>query len=262
MAASETKLLMVLPAYNEAADLPALFVGLERAFGALAGEGFRHEYVLVDDGSTDATPRILADHQKRLPMTVLTHDPNQGLGATIRDGLRRAAEMARDGDIIFSMDADNTHPPELIAAMTRAVLAGSDVVIASRYQPGAAVVGLSRFREIMSIGARFLFRLMFPIPGVRDYTCGYRAYRAGVIRRAFRVYGEKFIEHDGFQCMADILLRLSRLRVTMSEVPMVLRYDRKGGASKMRVGPTVVNTFKLMIRRRLERAPAAACAKA
>jgi len=154
------------------------------------------------------------------------------------------------------MDADNTHPAGLMVRMVHRIIEGNDLVIASRYRRGARVVGLSRFRKLMSIGARVLFTLVFPIPGVRDYTCGYRAYRAAVLQEAFRRYGDAFIEQRGFQCMADILLRLGRMRVLMTEVPMILRYDLKGGDSKMRVGTTVGQTLKLMIKRRFETSPA------
>ena len=93
---------------------------------------------------------------------------------------------------------------------------------------------------------------MFPIKGVRDYTCGFRAYRASLLKKAFSVYGDKFVEYKGFQCMADILLKLSRMDAIMSEVPMILRYDLKGGETKMRVSTTVLNTIKLLFKRRLE----------
>jgi len=252
---SATKLFLVLPIYNEQENLPALLTGTEATFDVLGTLGYQREYVLVDDGSTDQSPQIIAEHADRLPITVITHSPNQGLGPTIRDGLACASGLAGDDDIIFAMDADNTHTPDLMIRMTRRILEGNDVVIASRYQPGAQVVGLSWFRKLMSTGARVLFRLLLPIPGVRDYTCGYRAYRAGVLKEAFRRYGGSFIEHQGFQCMADILIRLSKLEAVIGEVPMILRYDLKGGQSKMRVGTTVLNTLKLLIRRRFQKAP-------
>lgn len=252
------KLYMVLPAYNEAENLPALLDNLEGVFERLAPLGHDRAYVIVDDGSKDATPQVLRDLQQRVPIEVITHNPNQGLGPTIRDGLRRASELARDDDIILSMDADNTHPAGLIHRMVQMVLEGSDVVIASRYRPGARIVGLNAFRRLMSFGARLLFQVIMPIPGVRDYTCGFRAYRASSLKRAFAAYGDSFIEHRGFQCMADILLKLEPLNLVMNEAPMVLRYDLKLGESKMRVSSTVLNTLKLLLSRRFDRRFAAA----
>ena len=248
-------LIMVLPAYNEEGNLGPLVENLEAVFYSLSCLGYERRYVIVDDGSTDGTPRVLAELQNTLPITVIRHEPNQGLGATIRDGLKKACEIAGDEDVVFTMDADNTHPAGLLKPMTQLVQEGNDVVIGSRYRAGSRVVGLSRWRALMSWGARVLFQLIFPIPGVRDYTCGYRAHRAQVLKEAFRVYGDRFVEHSGFQCMADILLRLSRLRVIMNEVPMILRYDQRQGTSKMRVGRTVFQTMTLLLKRRFERGP-------
>lgn len=246
---------MALPAYNEEAGLPPLLANLEKTFELLSKQGFQRTYVIVDDGSKDQTLKILREHAERLPIEIVIHQQNQGLGFTIRDALRKASELAESGDIIVTMDADNTHPPALMLRMVHRILEGNDVVIASRYREGARIVGLHWFRKLMSFGARVLFQALFPIPGVRDYTCGYRAYRAEILKTAFEGYGDAFIEHQGFQCMADILLRLSYMKVIINEVPMILRYDLKGGESSMRVGTTVFNTLKLLAKRRLERAP-------
>jgi dolichol-phosphate mannosyltransferase len=125
-----------------------------------------------------------------------------------------------------------------------------DVVIASRYQPGSAIRGVPFLRLVMSFGAGWLFRLVFPVRGVRDYTCGFRGYRARVLQEALLEEGDRFFDQDGFQCMVDILLKLSRRPLLFSEVPLVLRYDLKGGVSKMRVGQTVRKTLALLLRRR------------
>ncbi|MHC4294413.1 MAG: glycosyltransferase family 2 protein [Planctomycetota bacterium] len=247
------ELYMVLPAFNEEANLRALFANLEEVFSTLSPLGYERQYVIVDDGSRDATSDIIREHQQHLPIALLTHSTNQGLGITIRDGLREACELASDNDIILTMDADNTHPAALIPRMVQMIAEGNDVVVASRYRPGAQVVGLNWFRRLMSTGARILFHVIFPIRGLRDYTCGFRAYRAALIKKAFALYGDSFIEYSGFHAMADILLKLRRLNPVVNEVPMILRYDLKGGASKMRIASTVLSTLKLMLKRRFQR---------
>ena len=128
---------------------------------------------------------------------------------------------------------------------------GHDVVIASRYREGSRAVGVPLLRRVMSTGASWLFRTVFPIHGVRDYTCGYRAYRAQVLKDAIARYGDQFFDQDGFQCMVDILLKLSRMHLIFGEVPFILRYDYKEGSSKMNVGKTVRDTLGLMWKRRL-----------
>lgn len=243
------KVIVVLPAYNEEANIGGL---LERIQASMTEEAFEYRVIVVDDGSRDRTPEVLRQYQSTIPLTVEVHQKNQGLGATIRDGLLLAARTATPRDIIVSMDADETHTPGLIRRMVGMIREGHDVVIASRYQRGARVFGLSLFRRFVSYAASWLFRFVFPTPGVRDFTCGFRAYRAGALQKAVAHYGEGgFITAQGFQCMVDILLKMRKLDIVFGEVPMLLRYDLKGGASKMRIARTATNTIKLLIRRRL-----------
>jgi dolichol-phosphate mannosyltransferase len=71
------------------------------------------------------------------------------------------------------------------------------------------------------------------IPGARDYLCGYRAYRAGLLRKAVLRFGDTPFAERGFACMVDILIKLCLVGATVNEVPMILRYDRKPGATEM-----------------------------
>ena len=93
-----------------------------------------------------------------------------------------------------------------------------------------------------------LMRTVFPIKGARDYTCGFRAYRASILQAAFARYGEGLISQKGFSCMVDILLKLRTLDPIMGEVPLILRYDLKHGMSKMHAARTTVDTLALMLR--------------
>jgi dolichol-phosphate mannosyltransferase len=242
--------LVVLPAYNEEARLARL---LDRIDASMEEAGLQYEVIVVDDGSRDGTERLVQDWAERIPMLVKRHEANQGLGATIRDGLFAAAGRAEAGDVVVTMDADDTHTPGLIRRMVRMIDEGHDVVIASRYQPGARSVGVPFVRRVLSRGASLLFRVLLPIHGVRDFTCGYRAYRAEVIKDAIAEHGPAFVEQEGFQCMVDILLKLRRRPLIFGEAPLVLRYDVKQSASKMNVPRTVASTLALLLRARLGR---------
>jgi len=172
------------------------------------------------------------------------------LGETIRDALRAGVQTATPDDILVTMDSDNTHDPALVPTLVKRLNEGNDIVIASRYRAGSRVVGLSVLRHILSYIARILFQIIFPIRGVRYYTCGYRAYRASMLRRAFAVYGDSLVTERSFAYMAEILLKLSKMHVNIAEVPMVLHYDRKVGASKMRVFWTGLRTLRMMAKTR------------
>lgn len=242
-------LAIVLPAYNEERNLGPL---LDSIRDAMADAAVPYRVIVVDDGSVDRTAETVTSRTSTMPLLLVRHPKNEGLGATIRDGLRLATELAGDGDVIVTMDADQTHNPGLIPRMLQAIREGHDVVIASRYRSGSRVCGLSSLRILVSLGASWVFRILFPTTGVRDFTCGYRAYRATLLKTALATYGDRFIEAEGFHCMAEILLKLRRLRPIFGELPFILRYDLKEGATKMRVGRTIGQTLALVLRSRLK----------
>jgi len=245
-----SKIFVVLPAYNEEASLGAL---LERIDQTLFETSQDYAVIIVDDGSSDGTLRVAEEHGRHMPVLVERHEQNQGLGSTIRDGLMAAAERCADNDIVIAMDADNTHTPYLIHSIVELVKEGNDVVIASRYRPGSSVRGVPLHRRFLSYAASVLMRVLFPTHGVRDYTCGYRGYRGRVLKDAVERMGKDLVSEDGFQCMVDILLKLRGMGAIFSEVPLILRYDLKEGASKLRVGQTIVRTLGLALRRRFGR---------
>ena len=241
---------VVLPAYNEADALPPL---LRRLGDVSVGHfGSSLAVIVVDDGSTDGTAEAArAGAPPALDVRVIPHEGNRGLNEALRTGLLAALERVGENDIVVTMDADDTHAPGLISRMTMLIEEGNDVVVASRYAPGGRVLGVSLSRRVLSRGASLLFRAVYPVRGVRDYTCGYRAYRAGLLKEAFARWGPEFLGEPGFSCMVDILLKLSRLQAVVAEAPLILRYDRKPGKSKMNVGRTMAQTLSLLARRRL-----------
>jgi dolichol-phosphate mannosyltransferase len=243
------KIILTLPAYNEEQGLPPL---LDAFQNAMRQGGFEAQAVIADDGSTDGTCGVIQEWSSKFPIKLIRHPENRGLGETIRDALHKAAVIAQPEDVIVTMDADNTHSPALIPDMVRQIGMGKDLVIASRYRAGSRVVGLNFFRHLLCYGARALFQMAFPIPGVRDYTCGFRAYRAGLLQQAFVRFGDAFVTEQSFACMAEILLKLSQLSPKIVEIPMVLRYDQKRGASKMKVGSTILATLRLMRKMRTD----------
>lgn len=241
-------IVVVLPAYNEASCIGAL---LDSFIEAIEEENRPCRFIVVDDGSSDGTATVVRSFAGRIELELITHPVNCGLAEAMKTGLARAVETAADKDIIVTMDSDNSHLPGLLFRMVRLIREGHDIVIASRYRSGAWTRGLSAFRRLMSYGASLLFRSIMPIRGVRDYTCGYRAYRAAIIKKAFGEYGREFISEPGFSCMVDILLKLRRYDPIITEVPLILRYDQKLSTSKMNVRKTVIQTLALLARRRV-----------
>jgi len=238
-------LVLMLPAYNEEDAIVPLLERAARVFGELDDDSC---VLLVDDGSADNTVARAEEAAGALGLMLVVepHERNMGLGAALRTGLARGLEIAGPSGVVVGMDADNTHDPSVIPAMLAKLEEGYDVVIASRYAPGGREVGLSLLRSVLSRGASMTLRLFLPVSGVRDYSCGYRAYSAAVLERAFAAFGDEFITESGFVSSAEVLLKLAYLPSRVAEVPLVLRYDRKGGASKMDIGDTIRRYVRLI----------------
>ena len=242
-------IIAALPAYNEAEALPRLLQRMRETQPQLAEP---LGVVVVDDGSTDGTAAAAEQcDAPALRVEVVRHDRNRGLHGALDTGFRAALARAQPQDWILTMDADDTHPPSLIVTMlAEAKATGATVVIASRFQPGAEWFGLSWDRVLFSKTVSWMFRLAWPMPNVRDYTCGYRLYRAELLIRAYAKWGDSFVNEPSFACMPDVLWKVSRLSPVFAEVPLSLHYDRKPGASKMNVGRTIRRTLALIAKRR------------
>jgi len=239
------RVILALPAYNEAENLPSLIDQAEEVFRA---KHLSYSIIVVNDGSTDATGEVLARLKGEERVSVVTHDHNRGLGAAIKTAIGSALDMsASSSDIIVNMDADDTHDPSYIPQMTEKIWnQGYDAVIASRFQKGSREVGVPIFRRLLSRGARMLFQIFLRLPEVRDYTCGYRAYRASLLSGAVQKYGDRLITREGFACTDELLVHLSTLTQKITEIPFVLRYDKKRGRSKLPLVRTIWETLKML----------------
>jgi dolichol-phosphate mannosyltransferase len=185
-----------------------------------------------------------------MPITLLAHQVNMGLGEAMKTGFKHLAETASGDDLVVTMDADNTHDPHLILKMKEKIDSGAglDIVIASRYAEGGKEVGLELLRRILSRGASLLLQFFFNVEGASDYTCGFRMYRASIIKGSLHAYGESFIEEKSFVCMAEILIKAFYAGARIGEAPLVLRYDLKEGRSKMKKLRTIMKYARLMAR--------------
>lgn len=245
---------VVFPAWNEEKVIRPTLLALGQAY---RGRGAEYTAVLVDDGSTDRTVEearaAVAESGGEMKLEVLSHEVNRGLGAGLRTGIYWVLDRAAEDDVLVTLDADNTHPPALIPELVRRVREGADLSIASRYRAGAEVHGVPNHRRALSDVASVLFQTLYPIPGVRDYTCCFRAYRVPLLRRARAVYGEALCTARGFEAVMDLLLRLGPLGMKVDEMGFVLDYGGRVGQSKMKVLRTIRSTLALLVRRRWER---------
>src|SRR5262249_19236146 len=159
-------------------------------------DGHALEVVLVDDGSTDGTEAVARSFADAFPITVLVNEQNRGLGRTFRRGMLEAMSRAAPDDVVVALDADGSHLPGLALRMVQRISEGFDVVIASRFAEGAVVRGVPSHRQLLSVGMSGLFHAIMPLSGVRDFSCGYRAYRASCLQEARARYGDDLFAED------------------------------------------------------------------
>lgn len=238
------KILIGLPAYNEEGGIRNVLRGIAR-FRKMSR--YDIHVIVVDDGSIDNTKSILTEFARENDyINVITHEQNRGLGEAINTILHYAQSNLDDSDILVTMDADNTHSPLLIESMIGTLNSFNlDLVVASRFTDGGCEIGLRALRKLLSRGAMFFFKVFFPIENLNDYSSGFRAYRVGIIREAQNRWG-RIVTTNGFDCMAEIAAKFSRMNIKVREIPLVLRYDYKEGNSKMNVTKTVKGYFSLL----------------
>lgn len=226
---------IVLPAYNEEEGLEKLLIRISRVMNA-CGNSYR--LVIINDGSTDHTVEVI-DSFSELPITLVNFEKNEGIREVFRTGFRLVCEQAHDNDICITLDSDNTQSPYTMFDILAKLNEGSDVVIASRFEPGGRMVGAPLLRRFLSVGVAWLLRNIFALPNVKDYSTFFRGYRLETIKRGLAKFGDDLIEGHGFSAMANLLIKLGQITEKFAEVPLVLRYDLKEGGSGMHTLKTI-----------------------
>jgi len=211
---------VIVPTYNEADSLPEL---AGRLFAALASAGLEGELVVVDDSSPDGTGEVAEGLARQFPVQVVHRPAKSGLASAVLDGMARAG-----GGILAVMDADLSHPPEVIPQLVAAIAEGADLAVASRYVPGGGVRNWPWLRRFASWTAGLLARPFVP---VRDATSGYFALRREVLEGAS-------LDPIGFKIGLEVMAKGRYRRFV--EVPYIFQ-DRRHGKSKF--GPREVGNY-------------------
>jgi len=234
----------VIPAYNEEANLPRLFVDLE-ARPDLFPPGSR--IIIVDDGSRDLTAPLVENYVGVLPLHLLKLDENQGPGAAFRAGFAQALEHCPDDGFVVTLEADTTSDLDALPAMLERAAAGADLVLASW-----KMQNVSRWRRFLSGAAGFVVRHALGV-NAKTVSSFFRVYRAQTLSAAMKRYGDNFIRERGFACKAEILANIARLGAEIEEVQVDLDWSRREGESKMPVARTMVAYWRMLARQSFAR---------
>lgn len=242
----------VLPAFNEEESLPNLLIRIKQLN---TGYNIKVNVIVVNDGSSDNTAKVAHENANGLRLTLVNHENNMGLGQAVQSGIKEALSQAGINDMIIIMDADDTHDVTLMDEMISKIEDGADIVIASRFVTGGNDKSAPQFRRLLSRGASIVFKTLLPLDKINDFTSGFRAYRVSLLNKASIHWGETLILEQGFACMVELLLKLRHWNPKIEEIPFYLRYDRKIGASKLKLFKTLLQYLKLGIRDRVSPAP-------
>lgn len=216
-----TRALVVVPTYNERANLPVLVTGLMRHEGV--------SLLVVDDQSPDGTGELAEQLTREHPgrMSVLRRTGRRGLGRSYVDAFKRV--VGEPVDVICQMDADLSHDPAQLPSLI-AASSGADLVIGSRYVPGGAIVNWPRRRRFLSRGANTYIRTITRMSS-RDCTSGYRCWRREFLAA---LPLDRFFS-DGYSFLVEMLFVASRRGARIVEVPITF-VERREGQSKLSSG--------------------------
>ncbi|RPI40753.1 MAG: glycosyltransferase family 2 protein [Methanoregulaceae archaeon] len=208
-------LTVIIPTFNEEANIRNI---------VLAVDAVCHEHSLlgqilvVDDNSSDATIGIVHELMRTNGnVEILIREKDHGLSQSVADGFCHAKS-----DVFIVIDADFSHPPALIPRMYEEIRNGHDIVIGSRYMEGGGIRKWPLKRRIISIGATFLGRLLFP--DITDPVSGFFAVRKTVVDSAP-------LKPRGYKILLEVLGKGTWEKD--KEIPFEF-VDRETGSSKLK----------------------------
>lgn len=213
------QLSLVIPTYNERENLPVLVSSLVAVLDGVIPD--RYEIIIVDDDSPDRTWELAQSLQVSYPqLQVVRRRRERGLATAVICGW----QMAR-GEILGVIDGDLQHPPATLKQMLKAIEAGADLVVASRYTRGGSVGSWNSIRQFLSRGAVSLALWMLPeiARQLRDPMSGYFLVKRLAI-------ADCELSPIGYKILLEVMARGQIDRV--QEVPYTF-LERKEGSSKV-----------------------------
>jgi|TARA_B100000315_G_scaffold95924_3_gene88072 glycosyltransferase involved in cell wall biosynthesis len=210
---------VIIPAFNEATRIVPT---LREVVGFLQDKPFQWEVIVVDDGSTDDTARIVDDWSASNSAVKLERAPHRGKGWAVRRGMLSATGANR-----FMCDADLAMPISGLDRFLDQMDQGYDVVVGSREILGARRFDEPYYRHAMGRVFNWMTRL-FAVRGFQDTQCGFKCFSERVATRLFNLQTTA-----GFGFDVEILFLAKKKGLKMLEMPIDWRHQP---LSKVRPG--------------------------
>lgn len=228
-----------IPSYNEAPTVGLLLWKVRQVFA-----GFQREYQLLvlDDGSSDATPEVLERYTRVLPLSVIRHGERRGYAESVEELLRLAVERTDrpKRDCAILMHADFAHGPSSIPDLVRRIDSGADVVVAQGKLQGEPSRGRRWARRI----APALLRGVVVVPGVRDVVSGFAVFRLVTLRNAFRSSSGPLLTTQGWAANAELYVRTSPHARRVETIAAVERGDLRQRRSRVSSWEATLNVWR------------------
>jgi len=222
---------VVIPAYNEASRLPAT---IGKVMGYLEGLDYPYEVLVVDDGSTDATPRLAEQAAQKHQNLRLVRNPHRGKGFAVRTGMLQAK-----GRYILYSDADLSAPIEEVEKLLPYLEKKYHIAMGSREGVGSARYDEPQYRHLMGRVFNTLVRLM-ALPQFRDTQCGFKAFRKDAAHALFRnlhLYGDNAGDVKGAMVTGfdvEVLYLALKWNYKIKEVPVRWYYSKSTNVSPLK----------------------------
>jgi glycosyltransferase involved in cell wall biosynthesis len=219
MTTSETKVSIIIPAYNEAGIIENIVSDIKALYPA-------YEIIVINDGSTDNT----AAEAQRAGAKVFSHPYNIGNGAAIKSGIRVAT-----GDILVFMDGDGQHNPEDIAKLLEH-LSEFDMVVGARSISDQASLGRALGNKLYNWFASYVAKF-----SIKDLTSGFRAVKSDVARNFL------YLLPNTYSYPTTLTLGVLRSGMSVKYISINIR-KRSAGKSNIRLVADGVRFFMIIIR--------------
>lgn len=224
------KLLIILPAFNEAKVISQVLAQVKKAVAKLP---VQTEICVVNDGSSDNTAQVAKNSQA----TVLTHVINRGLGASLSTGLEYAKQI--QADFAITMDSDGQHDPDdLITVLKPLLNKQADVIIGSRLLQPTGKMPL--LRRINNQAFNLLTRLLFGVV-TTDSLSGFRGFGKKAIQSIE-------LKTERMEVSNEFFTEIKRHQLKFTEVPIKVIYTKYSLAKGVKPGNVFAIIFRLLLR--------------
>ncbi len=236
------RIVIVMPAYNEAKNMPLMIKELFDVEFPKIKNAEMH-LLVVDDFSPDGTGDIVRKSQSKYKNLHLLQKQKEGLGWAYIKGFHYAIDKLK-ADAVMEMDADFQHPTRFVGPMVDAYVNGADYCIGSRYIKGGSVPkDWALFRKAISYFGNLFIRVVFVKPSIHDLTTGFRLTRVkGVLDK---IDLDNLMEPTRFAYKVDLLYQSIKNSKKVVEVPLEFASRTK---EKSKFNPKeMTSTFKVAI---------------